>query len=55
MANRQERSGEWSRPVTAVHRLLLRIGVPRLMADHTAALFAANRPNRRKSHPPENP
>ncbi|MFC6882027.1 MULTISPECIES: hypothetical protein [Actinomadura] len=39
--------------MSAVHRLLLRIGVPRLMADHTAALIAANRPGRGKADPPE--
>ncbi|WP_269757374.1 hypothetical protein [Actinomadura violacea] len=31
-----------------LHRTLLRLGVPRFMADHAAALLAANLRQRRK-------
>lgn len=41
-------------PASTLHTMLLKIGVPRLMADHTAALLAAvlrRRP--KKDEPPD--
>ncbi|GAA1794819.1 hypothetical protein [Actinomadura chokoriensis] len=46
MDERRERPGERTYPASGVHRTLIRLGVPRFMADHAAALLDALLPRR---------
>ncbi|WP_433328351.1 hypothetical protein [Spirillospora sp. CA-294931] len=46
MGNGDEPADEPRYPISRFHRVLLRLGVPRFMADHAAALVAANRRRR---------
>ncbi|MFB4305528.1 hypothetical protein [Actinomadura sp. GTD37] len=48
MDERRERANEMPYPASALHRMLLRLGAPRFMADHAAALLAAHLPGRRR-------
>lgn len=48
MDERRERPDEMTFPASGVHRALIRLGVPRFMADHTAALLAALLPRRKR-------
>ncbi|GAA1848847.1 hypothetical protein [Actinomadura bangladeshensis] len=48
MDERRERPGEMTFPASGVHRMLIRLRVPRFMADHAAALLDALLP--RRSH-----
>lgn len=54
MKDRPDRSAGLRFPAAALHRALLKIGVPRLMADHAAALLSALLPGRsKKDEPPD--
>lgn len=48
MDERRERATEMPFPASALHRMLLKMRVPRFMADHAAALVAAHLPERRR-------